>query len=110
MANDQIVTPEEKRRLELSASFKEILGSENVYFEPPESVKLEYPCILYERSSGFTDFASNKPYIFRYRYTVTVIDRDPDSDIPGKIATLPMCTFDRGFVVNNLYHKVFTCF
>lgn len=108
MANDQKKSPEEKRRDELSEIFHKLV--DHVYFEPPEGKKLEYPCIIYERSSGLTNFANNLPYMFNYRYTVTEIDRDPDSDIPSMIAKLPMCTFDRGFVSDNLYHKVFTIY
>lgn len=108
MANDQQMSPEERRRLELSAEFHKIV--KNVYFEPPEGKKMEYPCIVYERASGITEFANNLPYMFNYRYTVTVIDKDPDSDLPGMIAKLKMCTFDRGFISDNLYHKVFTIF
>lgn len=106
MAND--LTLSEKRRLELHALFETI--TPNVYFEPPESIKLKYPCITYERTSGKTDFANNKPYVFRYRYTVTVITRDPDSDLPEKLAANQYCTLDRGYPGDGLYHYVFTVY
>jgi hypothetical protein len=57
----------------------------HVYFQPPENVKLEYPCIIYKRDFADTKFADNEPYAFKKRYMVTVIDRDPDSDIPDKV-------------------------
>ena len=41
-----------KTRYELHEFLCEILGSRNVYFQPPESVKMKYPAIVYER----TDF------------------------------------------------------
>ena len=115
MANDltpfeEPITLQEKRRLELDNAFRGILGSNEVYFEPPENKKLNYPCIIYNRTSGQTDFADNKPYTFSFRYTVTVIDRDPDSRIPEKLASLECCTFDRGFTSENLYHYVFTIY
>jgi len=44
------------------------------------------------------------------RYQVTVIDADPDSIIPEKIEALPMCTFDRQFTADNLYHDVFSLY
>lgn len=66
-----------------------------------------YPCIRYELDAGQTEFAGNNPYHLSWRYKVTVIDRDPDSQIPKKVAVLPTCTFDRFFVADNLNHFVF---
>lgn len=82
----------------------------HVFFSPPENLKLMYPCIVYERSGMDTRFAGNLPYSTQKRYTVTVIDKDPDSSIPDCIAKLPMCSFDRHFVNDNLNHDVFTIY
>lgn len=97
-------------RLELQALLEEILGSENVYFQPPNNLKMQYPCIRYEQDDGDTDFASNKPYRHTKRYQVTHIDQDPDSPIPDVIVMLPMCLFDRSYTADNLNHKVFNLF
>lgn len=83
---------------------------DHVYYQPPESVKLVYPCIIYERRSGDTRFADNLPYTFTMGYTVTVIDKDPDSDIPLQVAKLPMCRMDRCFTSDNLNHSVFVLY
>lgn len=91
-------------RLELHEKLKEILGSDHVYFQPPENIKLVYPCILYELNNIDIKFADNLPYHHTNRYTVTVIDRNPDSEIPSKIARLPMVTFDRFYTEDNLNH------
>lgn len=82
-------------------------ASGQVYFQPPETIRMTYPCIVYERDTGDTQFADNAPYIHKLRYTVTVIDRDPDSEIPGKVALLPMCIFDRHFTTDYLHHDVY---
>lgn len=71
---------------------------------------MKYPCIVYERSRIEPDFADNLPYIFRDRYQVTVIDKDPDSDLPRKIAALPMCVHDRHYTASNLHHDVFNLY
>lgn len=81
-----------------------------VYFQPPESVKLSYPCIVYSRSSAKTAFADDNPYSYENQYQVTVIDKDPDSGIPEKVAMLPKCTHVRTYVSDNLHHDVFTLF
>lgn len=79
--------------------------SHNVYFQAPS--RMSYPAILYERSSADTTFADNKPYMFKKQYALTVIDPDPDSCIPDKIAMLPQCIFDRHYVADNLHHTTF---
>lgn len=98
------------RRLLLQELLEELLDSENVYFQPPANVQISYPCIVYSRDNADTEFANNIPYRYTKRYEVTVIDRDPDSNIPDKIKQLPMCTFSRFFTVDNLNHDVFTLY
>ena len=97
-------------RLDLHDVLKEILGSDHVYFQPPPDVALVYPCIVYQRDLSQTIFADNVPYLNRLRYQVTVIDKDPDSDIPSKVAALPLCLFIRFYTADNLNHDVFNLF
>lgn len=98
------------QRLELQTLLEDLLGTRNVYFQPPGNVQMEYPCIVYKRDFARTQFAGNFPYRYTKRYQLTVIDRNPDSDIPDKVATLQMCMFDRHFAANNLNHDVFTIY
>ena len=95
-------------RLELHAEL--LLIVPNVYFQPPESVKLSYPCIVYERSDIAIKHAGNKPYYHKDEYTITVMDRDPDSVIPKTIASMPTARLNRHFVADNLNHDRFTIF
>jgi hypothetical protein len=83
------------------------LGAEKVYFQPPANVTMEYPAIVYKRDNAHTEFAGNRPYIHEQRYQVTVIDRDPDSLIPKRLADLPKCVFNRYYAVNSLNHDVY---
>jgi hypothetical protein len=98
------------QRLDLDAALRTLLGSNNVYFQPPPSIKMVYPCIVYKRSNVDTKFADNRPYLIEKRYQVTVIASDPDSDIPDKLALLPKCTFDRHFTADNLNHDVYNLY
>ncbi|WP_288878329.1 hypothetical protein [Bacteroides acidifaciens] len=43
-------------------------------------------------------------------YSVTVIDKDPDSPIVGKVALLPTSKFNRHYEKDNLNHDVYTIF
>lgn len=97
-------------RSELQTLLRILLGSNNVYFQPPANVQMKYPCIVYGRDFASVRHAANVPYIHTKRYQVTVITQDPDSDIPDKIAALPMSSFQRFYAVDNLNHDVFDLF
>lgn len=97
-------------RLELHEIFCEILGSRNAYFQPPESVKMSYPAIRYSRKDIKNRFANDRVYMQKDCYEVIVIDKDPDSEIMRAISLLPMCSFDRHYVSDNLNHDVFTLY
>lgn len=96
------------RRLELHQLLKTF--TENVYFQPPTNIQLKYPCIIYERDFADTKFADDKPYSYITRYRITVIDQDPDSDIPGKVASLPRSLFNRFYTAEGLNHDVFNVY
>ncbi len=98
------------RRLELQTLLERILDSRNVYFQPPANLKMNYDCIVYERSRIQSTFADNRPYAFHDRYQVTAVYSNPDSDLPQKIARLPQCSHDRHFTADNLHHDVFTLY
>lgn len=83
---------------------------DNVYFQPPPSVQMIYPAIVYNRVNDDSEFADNGPYVFTSRYKVMVIDADPDSEIPDKVGHLPMCTSDRHYTVNNLNHYTYNLY
>lgn len=97
-------------RLNLQAIFEEILGSRNVYFQPPASVSMKYPAIVYSRSDINNTFAGNSVYAQATAYTVTVIDKNPDSEYVKKVSMLPMCSYDRSYRADNLNHDVFTIY
>lgn len=97
-------------RLDLQALLVSILGTGNVYFQPPPSIDMRYPCIVYNRDNDKVDHADNKPYSRKIRYQVTVIDPNPDSDLPAKIAALPLCAFDRSYTAENLNHDSYKLF
>ena len=98
------------QRLDLQAKLISILNSNNVYFQPPASIQLNYPCIIYKRDNAVVKHADDKPYYARTKYLITIIDKNPDSEIPNKVAKLPLCIFDRFYTVDNLNHDVYKLF
>ena len=98
------------RRIDLHNMLVDLLGSTNVYFQPPETVKLQYPCIIYHRTTNDTKFANSKPYSIARKYFVLAIDANPDSEIPDKISALPKCKAGTFYTANNLNHYPFTIY
>lgn len=92
----------------LGAPFSD--GESHCYFVPPADLELKYPCIIYNRSTDFDNFADNKIYQSSKKYIITVIDEDPDSKIPDKLKELPYCSSDRIFASDGLNHFVYTLY
>lgn len=83
---------------------------DNVYFQPPASVQMAYPAIVYQRGTAETRYADNNPYRFTKQYEVTLVSRDPDDSILDQLAQLHMSRHDRHYVAENLNHDVFTIY
>ena len=97
-------------RLKLQTELEELLGTKNVYYSPPASLKMQYPAIVYSRSDIDNAHANNSVYKQEYAYEITVIDRNPDSEIVKKVSRLPRCRFNRHYPSDNLNHDVFTLY
>ena len=93
-------------RVELQAKLEELLGSRNVYYQPTESIKMEYPEIVYSRSDINSVFANDAGYIQSRCYDITVIDKKPDNEVINKLLKFPLCSFNRHFKSDNLNHDV----
>ena len=83
---------------------------DNVYYQAPGNINISYPAILYTRRNINIKHASNKGYVLNKSYTITVIDRDPDSKIVDKVTLLPSCSHDRHYVSDGLNHDIFTIY
>ncbi len=97
-----------EKRAQLSAILHSL--APNVYFQAPSNNEMCYPCIMYEIVSGDTQFADNYPYHFEFRYQITIIDPDPNSELPTKVAGLQKCIMDRVYPKDGLYHYVFNLY
>lgn len=97
-------------RLELQNKLEELLGSRHVYFQPPESVKMEYPAIKYSMTGIKKDKADNTAYLLTKKYIVVVIDKKPDNQVISKLLMIPYCAYDTSYKSENLYHDVLTLY
>lgn len=105
MANKQF-------RIDFHNALLECLGSElasqcHLYFQPPENFQMQYPAIVYSRNSIKNKSADDIVYSQGTEYQVTVIDKNPDSEIVDKISKFPTCRYSRHFNSANLNHDVF---
>ena len=99
------------RRVDLHHILEDALGSKNVYFEPPESFKLTYPCIVYYFSGHFERPADNDQYNLRKQYSLTYITPKADDDtVVNKLERLRYCGLSRAYVASNLHHYAFNLY
>lgn len=97
-------------RLDLHSLLEELLESSNVYYDPPESIKMQYPAIRYSKKKIDAVHANDSKYLMRDCYTLTVISKSPDNPVIKKLLALPYCSYDRPYVADNLHHDVLTIY
>lgn len=97
-------------RLKFQKIFESLLGSDHVYFQPPENVVMKYPCIIYKLADVDIWYASNKPYKITRLYEITLIHYDPDNSAIDRLLSLPTCSFERYYPYDNLHHYVFNVY
>lgn len=99
------------RRTDLHDELKAMLGTNNCYFQPPESVKMKYPCIVYSRDANYVARADNQAYRQKHRYNLIYITSDPDDQMVDEIEHhFPLCRFDRFYAADYLNHYSYTLY
>lgn len=93
-------------RLDLQNKLEELLGNRNVYYQPPESLKMKYPAIRYSKDIINSRHADDVKYTNFTRYEIIVVDSNPDNPVIQKILELPLSSFDRHYVSDNMNHDV----
>lgn len=90
----------------LQTKLEALLGSRNVYYQPPASLLMKYPAIRYSKSNIMSTHADNVKYSSYKQYEIIVIDNLPDNDVIQKILDLPLSSFDRHYEKDGLHHDV----
>lgn len=98
------------KRIEFHDILKSTLNSSNVYFQPPETIKMNYPAIVYSLSNLRNMYADNLVYIQKKAYNVILIEKNPDSETIEKLSKLPYSNFNTSYVADNLYHYSYTIY
>ena len=97
-------------RLELQSILEELLNSRNVYYQPPGSVKMQYPAIRYSINKIDKRIANDSTYSILRSYELIVIDTKPDNPVIDKLLALPYCAHNTAYKADNLYHDVLTLY
>lgn len=97
----------EERRLELHHKLCHILGSDEVYFQPPSKVRMQYPAIVYKLSDLQDVRADNRLYKVTACYEAVLMHKDPSNRTYIDLINMPMTKFVRYFAKDNLNHYVY---
>ena len=99
------------KRIELHEKLCDLIQNNHVYFQPPESVKLTYPCFIYRYGGYNVKHANNKNYIGRDYYEVIYFDKNPDNTmVHDFIDYFPLSRFGRHYTSDNINHYTFTLY
>ena len=99
-----------RTRIELHSMLEELMESDKVYFQPPASKKISYPCIIYRINKVNNTYSNNNIYKQDYFYELILVDSNPDSKYFHKLCKLPNCVFKHFYVSDNLNHFVFSIY
>jgi hypothetical protein len=97
-------------RLGLQKLLEECLGSKNVYYQAPSSVRMKYPAIRYSRLNIENTFADDNVYAQNHSYEVIIIDKNPDSVVVDRVSKIPSSHYQRHYTADGLNHDVFTIY
>ena len=101
----------QRNRSALHEKLCTILGSRNVYHDPPSNIHLNYPCIIYKRQAVVSRSADNKRYANWYPYDVQIISKDPDFELFDSFLSNFECGREGApFTSDNLHHSNFTIY
>lgn len=99
------------KRLKLSKELH-ALGTDNVYYQPPSSVKIKYPCIIYEERPNDERYADDSVYLAHDNWDVTIVrnyvDREKTAEIVENFKShFKYRRHNQHFISDNLIHDVF---
>lgn len=97
------------RRSALESLLK-LQGTNNVYYQPPSGEKMDYPAIVYTIIDISNTHANNAIYKQDVGYSITVLDKSPNSIIVQNVSKLATIKFNRAFKSSGIYHTLFTIY
>ena len=96
-----------KTRTSLQSELESICGT-NVYFQPPETLTLKYPCVIYQIIDSPSVYADGIKYKQAIKFQIMYVTKKAVDDVVDKILRNPFFNFQRFFASAGLNHYVFT--
>lgn len=97
-------------RLNLQDCLEKTIDNKNVYYQSPSLNLINYPAVVYSLDGVDSSFSNNAKYAIEKKYTLTLIEKDPDSILFDKLLMLDKCRFVNHYVSDNLHHYVFSIY
>lgn len=98
-------------RLSLQQNLEALIGNNHVYYQPPETLKITYPCIVYKRQVGKTDYADDRTYNHTRSYEINYITRNPDDPLIDTILfSFSSIRLANRYCTGGLYHNVYVIY
>lgn len=99
------------RRLKLQEKLEELLENRNVYYQPPDTIKINYPAIIYNKQTIDKRSADDTAYTLTDCYELIVINKLPNDELVNKLLlTFAMVSHDRHYASDGLNHDVLTLY
>lgn len=95
---------------DLQDILEKLLGSKNVYYQPPTNLQMKYDAIRYDLGRIDSRFANDKRYAKMNCYDVILITRLPEPEVLDKILDLPYTSLGKPYKADNLYHYPITIY
>ena len=86
---------------------------DTVYYDPPTSIQMEYPCFRFVMNNTDSRYADNVHYINHKRWAITYITRDVeeiDQVIKEVLDKFKYSTHETTYKAENLVHVVFNLY
>lgn len=98
-------------RLEIQERLEALADNLHVYYQPPASVRISYPAIIFRLNDYSQNWADDNLYKKDRSYLITLIHYDPDNDLIEKLLwAFPKLRYDRTYTSDNLYHYVYVLY
>lgn len=79
----------------------------NVYFQPPSSIKIKYPAIIYSYTDTESIHADNRNYLNFPNVTLTLIENYPEPDLVFKVLdNISGTKHTQSYVLNGLNYSI----
>lgn len=99
------------RRIDLQYELIALLNTNNIYYQPPENLKIKYPCVVYFKDSIDINRANDQSYLMKKRYELTIISEKVDCEYIDKILNyFSYSSFGQHYIADGLHHDTISLY